>query len=74
MALYFGADHVVWAHQIGVVSSKRLGERAQKVRRRRRNRGTEEEGEEQKGGVSATACCADMCGGAWVRMRVEVIW
>lgn len=31
MALYFAADHVVWAHQIGLLQDKRTGERAQKV-------------------------------------------
>lgn len=31
MATYFAADHVVWAHQIGLLSNKRHGERAQKV-------------------------------------------
>ncbi|KAF8059207.1 lvsF [Scenedesmus sp. PABB004] len=31
MATYFAADHVVWAFQIGLVSSKQTGERAQKV-------------------------------------------
>jgi hypothetical protein len=31
MATYFAADHVVWAHQIGLLSSKASGERAQKV-------------------------------------------
>ncbi len=27
MAVYFGADHVVWAHQIGLISDKKVGER-----------------------------------------------
>lgn len=31
MALYFAADHVVWAHQIGLLTNKKAGERAQKV-------------------------------------------
>jgi hypothetical protein len=31
MALYFAADHVVWAHQIGLLTDKRSGERAQKL-------------------------------------------
>jgi hypothetical protein len=31
MALYFAADHVVWAHQIGLLTDKRAGERAQKL-------------------------------------------
>lgn len=31
MALYFAADHVVWAHQIGLLQDKKAGERAQKV-------------------------------------------
>jgi hypothetical protein len=31
MAVYFAADHVVWAHQIGLLQDKRTGERAQKV-------------------------------------------
>ncbi len=31
MATYFAADHVVWAHQIGLLPDKKLGERAQKT-------------------------------------------
>eukprot|EP00882_Tetradesmus_deserticola_P032168 GHRQ01036409.1.p2 GENE.GHRQ01036409.1~~GHRQ01036409.1.p2 ORF type:complete len:107 (-),score=30.94 GHRQ01036409.1:159-479(-) len=31
MATYFAADHVVWAYQIGLVTDKKRGERAQKV-------------------------------------------
>lgn len=31
MATYFAADHVVWAHQIGLLNNKAAGERAQKV-------------------------------------------
>ncbi|GFR43503.1 hypothetical protein Agub_g4592, partial [Astrephomene gubernaculifera] len=31
MAVYFGADHVVWAHQIGLISDKKIGERYQKL-------------------------------------------
>lgn len=31
MAIYFAADHVVWAFQIGLVTDKTTGERAQKV-------------------------------------------
>lgn len=31
MAIYFGADHVVWAYQIGLVNDKELGERFQKL-------------------------------------------
>lgn len=31
MATYFGADHVVWAYQIGLTTNKTAGERAQKV-------------------------------------------
>ncbi|GIL49947.1 hypothetical protein Vafri_6243 [Volvox africanus] len=31
MAIYFGADHVVWAHQIGLISDKKIGERYQKL-------------------------------------------
>ncbi len=31
MATYFAADHVVWAYQIGLISNKTVGERAQKV-------------------------------------------
>ncbi|KAG2435495.1 hypothetical protein HYH02_011790 [Chlamydomonas schloesseri] len=31
MAVYFGADHVVWAHQIGLISDKKVGERYQKL-------------------------------------------
>lgn len=31
MATYFAADHVVWAHQIGLLPDKKLGERSQKV-------------------------------------------
>jgi hypothetical protein len=31
MAIYFGADHLVWAHQIGLTTDKKFGERAQKV-------------------------------------------
>jgi len=32
MAIYFGADHFVWAYQIGLVNDKKTGERFQKVR------------------------------------------
>lgn len=31
MATYFGADHFVWAYQIGLISNKQLGERCQKI-------------------------------------------
>lgn len=31
MALYFAADHVVWAYQIGLTTDKKLGERVQKI-------------------------------------------
>lgn len=31
MAIYFAADHVVWAYQIGLISDKTTGERAQKT-------------------------------------------
>lgn len=31
MALYFAADHVVWAHQIGLIEDKKVGERYQKM-------------------------------------------
>lgn len=31
MAVYFAADHVVWAYQIGLISDKTVGERAQKT-------------------------------------------
>ncbi|KAG2500202.1 hypothetical protein HYH03_001782 [Edaphochlamys debaryana] len=31
MAVYFGADHVVWAHQIGLIQDKKVGERYQKL-------------------------------------------
>ncbi|KXZ52234.1 hypothetical protein GPECTOR_10g865 [Gonium pectorale] len=31
MAVYFGADHVVWAHQIGLIADKKVGERYQKL-------------------------------------------
>jgi len=31
MATYFAADHVVWAYQIGLITHKQTGERAQKV-------------------------------------------
>lgn len=31
MALYFAADHVVWAYQIGLVTDKVVGERMQKI-------------------------------------------
>jgi hypothetical protein len=31
MGLYFGADHLVWAYQIGLISNKTFGERSQKV-------------------------------------------
>ncbi|KAI8467564.1 MAG: peroxisomal biogenesis factor 11-domain-containing protein [Monoraphidium minutum] len=31
MAIYFAADHVVWAYQIGLVTDKAVGERFQKV-------------------------------------------
>ncbi|PNH09763.1 Peroxisomal membrane protein 11D [Tetrabaena socialis] len=31
MAVYFGADHVVWAHQIGLITDKKVGERYQKL-------------------------------------------
>lgn len=31
MSVYFAADHVVWAYQIGLVSNKTVGERAQKL-------------------------------------------
>jgi hypothetical protein len=31
MAVYFAADHVVWAYQIGLVSDKAVGERFQKL-------------------------------------------
>lgn len=31
MATYFAADHVVWAFQIGLITDKKVGERAQKV-------------------------------------------
>lgn len=27
MAIYFAADHVVWAHQIGIITDKKVGER-----------------------------------------------
>lgn len=31
MAIYFGADHVVWAYQIGLTTDKNIGERFQKI-------------------------------------------
>uniref|UniRef100_A0A7R9VW38 Peroxisomal membrane protein 11C n=1 Tax=Chlamydomonas euryale TaxID=1486919 RepID=A0A7R9VW38_9CHLO len=31
MAIYFGADHFVWAYQIGLISDKTTGERMQKL-------------------------------------------
>lgn len=31
MATYFAADHVVWAYQIGIITDKTTGERAQKI-------------------------------------------
>mmetsp|Transcript_7954 Transcript_7954/g.21223 ORF Transcript_7954/g.21223 Transcript_7954/m.21223 type:complete len:235 (+) Transcript_7954:101-805(+) len=31
MAVYFGADHFVWAYQIGLLNDKQTGERFQKV-------------------------------------------
>jgi len=31
MAIYFGADHFVWAYQIGLLNDKATGERVQKV-------------------------------------------
>lgn len=31
MAVYFGADHVVWAHQIGLIQDKSVGEKYQKL-------------------------------------------
>lgn len=31
MATYFGADHFVWAYQIGLISDKKAGERWQKI-------------------------------------------
>ena len=31
-AIYFGADHVVWASQAGLTTNKALVDRAQKVR------------------------------------------
>lgn len=31
MATYFGADHFVWAHQIGLIADKKTGERFQKL-------------------------------------------
>jgi len=31
MAIYFGADHFVWAHQIGLITDKPTGERFQKL-------------------------------------------
>jgi hypothetical protein len=31
MATYFAADHVVWTFQIGLISDKKTGERAQKA-------------------------------------------
>lgn len=31
MAVYFGADHFVWAYQIGLTTNKQLGEKAQKI-------------------------------------------
>lgn len=31
MAIYFGADHFVWAYQIGLITNKTTGERWQKV-------------------------------------------
>lgn len=31
MALYFAGDHVVWAHQIGLISDKAVGDRYQKL-------------------------------------------
>jgi len=31
MAIYFTADHVVWAYQIGLVTNKTVGEKAQKT-------------------------------------------
>jgi hypothetical protein len=31
MAIYFGADHFVWAFQIGLISDKQAGERWQKT-------------------------------------------
>jgi len=31
MAIYFGADHFVWAYQIGLLNDKQTGERLQKV-------------------------------------------
>jgi hypothetical protein len=34
-AVYFGADHVVWASQAGLTTNKALVDRAQKVRTRK---------------------------------------
>ena len=31
MAMYFGADHFVWAYQIGLTTDKKSGERWQKI-------------------------------------------
>ncbi len=31
MAIYFGADHFVWAFQIGLITDKKAGERWQKI-------------------------------------------
>lgn len=35
MAIYFSADHLVWAYQIGLLNDKKTGERVQKVHRLR---------------------------------------
>lgn len=34
MAVYFGADHLVWAYQIEILNDKKTGERVQKVRKK----------------------------------------
>jgi hypothetical protein len=31
MAIYFGADHIVWAQQAGLINNKQLTDRAQKA-------------------------------------------
>lgn len=63
MAIYFGADHVVWAQQAGLLQDKVLTARAQASGSRARGR----EGAESSK-AELDRCCTSVC--VTVRARV----